>query len=299
VNPLLAGLLRLLLFSAGLAVSLLPRSWELRLARILGWLFLSLDWKRKPIARENMARCLPELSQKQREDLLAQNYVHYGALALELLHYFSPLPGHWRAYVKRIASVEGLEHWERAKRKGKGVLFISGHMANWEIMGAIGCLLGMPLLFVTRRLKPEWLHRRIESERLSVGLRAVYQPRTLPAVLRALRAGGGVGFAMDQYMHPPMDSPIPFFGVRVNTLAAVPPILSRTGAALIPATQRREPDGRIRIILSPELEFGPDLTDADRVTTRINAEMERIIRENPSQWLWVHRRFKNLEVQSP
>ncbi|HAM34868.1 MAG TPA: hypothetical protein DEB40_04695 [Elusimicrobia bacterium] len=295
MNPLLSGLLRLVLFCAGSFVTVLPRPLEMRLGQALGRTLLVLDWKRKKIARENMARCLPELSLEQRERLLEENYRHYGILALEILHFFSPVPGHYRAYTRRVTVLEGYANWKRAHDRGKGVLFISGHFANWELMVGIGGINGIPLTLVTRHLKPEWLHKRIEAQRLSVGCQSVYQPRTVPAIMKALRKGGAIGFAGDQYMPPPMGIPVPFFGIEVDSLAAIGPLALRTGAAIIPALQKREPDGRLRIVMSEELDLGPELQDSRRVASAVALQIEKIIRANPAQWLWVHRRFKNLK----
>jgi KDO2-lipid IV(A) lauroyltransferase len=295
MNPVLSAILRIILFCAGAGVSFLPRRLEVVLGRILGNFLFLLDWKRKRIGRENLARCLPELSEKKREGILRENYRHYGTLALELIHYFSPFPGHYASYARRIAVLEGLEHWQKANARGKGVIFISGHFANWELMVAMGGLHGIPLTLVTRHLKPEWLHLRIEDGRLSVGCRGVYQPRTLPTILKALRQGESLGIAMDQYMPPPMGSPTPFFGTMVDTLAAVGPLVMRTGAAVVPATQKRAADGKIRIILSPELDLKDALDDPGAANALLVREIEDMIRGNPSQWLWIHRRFKNLK----
>ena len=295
MNPVLSALLRVILFCAGLGVSLLPRRLEVAVGRVLGSFLFLVDWKRKRIGRDNMARCLPELSPEKREELLRENYRHYGVLALELIHYFSPFPGHYPAYARRITVLEGYEHWKKAAAGGKGVMFISGHFANWELMLAIGGFNGIPLLLVTRHLKPEWLHLKIEAGRDSVGCRGVYQPRTLPAVLKALRRGESVGFAMDQYMPPPMGSPAPFFGTMVDSLTAVGSLAARTGAAVVPATQKRMPDGTIRIILSPALDLKDVLDDPACANARLLGVIEDMIRDNPSQWLWIHRRFKNLK----
>lgn len=294
MNPVLSALLRVILFCAGLGVTLLPRRLEVAVGRILGSFLFLVDWKRKRIGRENLARCLPELSPEKREEILRENYRHYGVLALELIHYFSPFPGHYPAYARRITVLDGYEHWKKAAAGGKGVMFISGHFANWELMVAIGGLHGIPLTLVTRHLKPEWLHLKIEAGRDSVGCRGVYQPRTLPTVLKALRRGEGVGFAMDQYMPPPMGSPAPFFGTMVDSLAAVGSLAARTGAAVVPATQKRTPDGKIRIILSPALDLKDVLDDPACANARLLSVIEGMIRDNPSQWLWIHRRFKNL-----
>ncbi|HVE13711.1 MAG TPA: hypothetical protein VNI01_09990 [Elusimicrobiota bacterium] len=280
------------LTAAALAATALPRSIEVPLGRLLGRLALHVDRRRAKVARENLRRCLPELSASQRERLVRQNFEHYGLLVLELLHMLSPVPGHYRRYAKRVSRLSGFDNWRRAADKGKGVIFASAHMGNWELMVAAGAMHGMPLTMVTRHLKPEWLHKRIEAARLSVDVRALYQPRTLPGVLKALRRGESVGFVIDQYAPPPMGVPALFFGVAVDTLAAVGPIVERTGAAVVPVSTVRE-GPLVRTVIEPELEL-PAPPDAGPVTQVLAAKVEAWVRERPAHWLWAHRRFKNV-----
>ncbi|MDE1976710.1 MAG: hypothetical protein KGL04_08095 [Elusimicrobia bacterium] len=293
MNSLLAAFLFAVLFACGLAVSLLPRRLELALGRALGRLAMHLAPSRRRVAEENMRRCLPELSPKGRARLLRENFEHYGVLALEILHMFSPISGHYRRYTARVARLEGFEHWKRAADRGKGVLFVSAHLANWEFAAGAAALKGIPITITTRYLKPKWLHRKMEATRLSTGVRALYQPRTLPGVLRALRANEAVTFVMDQYAPPPMGIWAVFFGAKVHTLAAVGSIAQRTGAAIITAKQRRTPDGIVHIVLEPEVDLGDAAGDPDKATQILVSRVEKWIREEPSQWLWVHRRFKN------
>lgn len=283
----------LVLNAAALAVGLLPRRLELALGRALGRLALRVDPKRRRIAEENLSRCLPDRPPEARRRLLEANYEHYGVLALELLHMFSPLPGHYRRYARRIAVLEGFEHWKRASDKGKGLIFASCHLGNWEMMVAMGALHGIPLTMVTRHLKPEWLHRRVERARLSVAVKAAYQPRTLPTLMRALRNGESVGFVIDQYAPPPMGVPARFFGATVDTLGAVGPLAQRTGAAVVPVSTRRDEDGIVHVVIEPELDLGEALADQRRSTQALADRVEAWIRACPEQWLWVHRRFKN------
>ncbi|MBI4376246.1 MAG: hypothetical protein HY549_07325 [Elusimicrobia bacterium] len=294
MNPLLSWLLRVALFTLGLGVSLLPRWLELWLGPTLGRLALALDPRRRRIAYDNMRRCLPELGPRRWDSLLRSNYEHYGLLALEILHMFSPIPGHYRRYAQQVARLEGLENWRRAHDKGKGVLFVSAHLANWELMVAAGALSGIPITMVTRRLKPEWLLKKIEASRASVGVRCAYQPRTMPAVLKGLRRGESIGFVLDQYAPPPMGISVPFFGVAVDTLAALGPLAERTGAAIVPALQSRSPDGTVRIVIEPELDLGERRGDPYESTAALALKVEDWIRRRPQEWLWVHRRFKNV-----
>ena len=158
-------------------------------------------------------------------------------------------------------------------------------------MAAAGALAGVPIAIVTRRLKPEWLHLWMEKTRLSVGVRALYQPRTMPGVLRGLRDGAAVGFVMDQYMPPPMGKPLKFFGVRVDTLTAIAPLARRTNAPITPVSQRRRADGAVVVAIEPEFALGDD-DDADN--QRLSDLVENWVRAEPAQWLWAHRRFKNV-----
>lgn len=296
MNPVLALLLRVPLHGLGLLVTPLPRPLELALGRALGRVFLAADWKRRAIGRENMRRCLPELTPEGLEALLRDNYAHYGVLFLELLHMYSPVPGHWRAYAERTSRLEGLENWRKAAAKGKGVIIFGGHSANWELGSAAGGLAGVKPLIVTRRLKPAWLHDWMERARLSTGVSCAFQPRTMPAIMKQLRRGETVGFVIDQYMPPPMGAPLRFFGATVHTLAAVAPLARRTGAAVIPARNVREADGRVRVSFGPEMPLGDDDTvDNQRFVDALEAD----IRRDPQQWLWIHRRFKDAVWSEP
>ncbi len=262
------------------------------LGGFLGRFALLFNSRHARVARENIARCLPELSEAEQKALLRANYEHYGRMVLELSHMFAPVPGHFRRYVVANVKVEGYEHWQKAAARGKGVLFLGSHLANWEFAAAVGAIREMPITIVTRRLKPQWLHDWMERTRLSVGVRATYQPRTIPTVMKALRDNGGVVFVMDQYMSPPMGEPMRLFGVMVHTLAAVAPLARRTGATILPVLPKRMPDGRVRIIIEPEIPLSDDdKADNQRLADRV----EKWMKENADQALWAHRRFKDVD----
>lgn len=287
-----SALLRIVLLIAATFVSFLPRSLELRLGSLLGCALLFIKSKRRKIASENIRRCLPELGSGGWRKLLNQNYRHYGILAFELLHMFSPLPHHWARYARKNSVFEGLDHWRAANKKGKGVLFVASHLANWELMAAAGAFCGIPITMVTKHLKPEWLHRKIESSRLSSGVSAAYEPRTLPLIMRALRKGESVGFVLDQYAGPPLGIPVKFFNVEVGTLAAVGTLAQRTGAVVLPTRTYRDLNGIVHVCVEPALEF-TDTSEQD-ITAALAQCVETWVRQHPAQWLWIHRRFKNV-----
>ena len=294
MNPLLSALIRVVLTCCGLAVTLLPRRLELLLGPLFGRFLLGIGRRRQEVAAENMRRCFPKLSTEERAQLLVKNFEHYGVLALELMHLFSPLPGHYRRYVAKNSVCEGFENWETANALGKGVMVVGSHLGNWELMAAGGVRAGIAhATMVTKYLKPEWLHKKIEASRLQAGVKGTYEPRTLPVVMRALRNKETIGFVMDQYAGPPMGIPVPFFGVKVGTLAAIGTLALRTGAAVVPAKTYRDKNGVIHICFEPMMVVTADNTE-EKTTEFLASKVEGWVREYPSQWLWTHRRFKNV-----
>ncbi|TPW19764.1 MAG: Lauroyl/myristoyl acyltransferase, partial [Elusimicrobia bacterium] len=272
----------------------LPRPLELRLGALLGRTALALGAFKDRVAAENIGRALPELSAAERRRLLEANYEHMGRLFFEYLHFFTPLAGHYARYAAANSRISGLEHWEAARAKGKGVLIVSLHLGWWEMQAAAGGLGGMALTVVTKAVKPAWLHDLLTARRLSTGVKAALHPGSMPSIMRALRKGEAVAFMNDQYARPPMGLKVRFFGVEVETLSAVGPLSKRTGAAIITATSYRDLDGITRVFLSPELDLGPALEDPVRATQALAAVVEGNVRRHPEQWLWLHRRFKNV-----
>lgn len=282
-----------LLRALGLGASLLPRPVELGLGRALGRLALALRLFKCRTVEQNIARALPELDPEGRSALVRANYEHYGILFFEFLHFFSPLPGHFRRYAARVSKLVNRGLWEEASARGKGVVFFSSHLGFWEMSAAAAGLSGLGPTIVTTVLKPRWLHEQVTACRASTGVSAAFHPGSMPAVLRALRKGGSVAFMNDQYAPPPMGIPVVFFGMRVDTLAVVGPLAKRTGAAVLPVYSVRGRDGVTSVIIEPELPL-PEGDGAEPATQAIAARVEEWVRRHPDQWLWLHRRFKNV-----
>lgn len=286
--------LRALLALVGLAATALPRWLELALGRALGRLVLRLRLFRNRIVEENVAHCLPHLSASSRRKLLQANYEHYGIMFFEFAHLFSPIPGHYRRYAESVSRLEDKDVWEAAKAKGNGVIFFSAHLGWWEMSAASAGMGGIRPTIVTTVLKPEWLHRKITACRSATGVAAAWHPGSMPTVLKTLRKGGAVAFMNDQYAHPPMGVPVDFFGARVDTLAIVGALAKRTGATVLPTYCLRGLDGVHVTRIEAPVDVLAD-GDSPEATTQIVARhVEGWVRRHPEQWLWLHRRFKNL-----
>ncbi|MBU6376428.1 MAG: lysophospholipid acyltransferase family protein [Bdellovibrionales bacterium] len=271
----------------------MPRYFQLRIGNVLGLSLRLLAWKRKLI-RSNLLLAFPGAGLdaiSYRRSIEIGFYRHFGNLVIELLCQF----GHWRKWVLRNVEISGLEHWERAASAGKGVMFITSHLGNWEAMSAGFSVFGRDLLIVTKHLKPEWVHQLFEMSRLKAGVRGTYEPKTMKDVLRQLSRGGTVGFVLDQYAGAPIGVRVPFFGIPVGTLQAPASIVRRTGAVALPATCYREGDGRLRVRVGAEIPWETHENPHEELARNVAkwvAGIESTIRSHPEQWLWSHRRFK-------
>ena len=277
----------------GQALSRLPRSAQILLGRALGNVLRLLRWKRALVG-SNLLLAFPGASLEAsayRQSIETRFYGHFGNLVIELLCQF----GDWKRWVLSNIELSGLENWEKAHSRGKGVMFITSHLGNWEAMAAGFSSQGRDLLIVTKHLKPEWVHQTFEFNRLKAGVRGTYEPKTMKDVLRQLTKGGSVGFVLDQYAGPPIGVRVPFFGVPVGTLQAPAAIVRRTGAAALPAVCYRDSDGRLKVQVGAEIPWEAHENPHEelaRNTAKWVASIETSIRSHPDQWLWSHRRFK-------
>ena len=263
----------------------LRRAWVASLAA-----FLYVIGFRKRVIRSNLELAFPGAGRPS----LGDAYLHFARLSLEILLLFGPM----REFAL-AQELRGLEHWQAARKKGKGVIFLSSHIGNWEVMAAVGAAKhGMELMLVTKHLKPEWLHRAIERGRARCSVLATYEPRTMKDLLRHLRGNGTVGFVLDQYAGPPLGLRVPFLGVTVGTPTTVALIARRTGAAVVPVVNSRDEGGRFVVELGPEMPLSEENEGSDPShllgvdTARMAAIIEADVRRFPKQWLWTHRRFK-------
>lgn len=261
----------------------LRRAWVEGIARFLN----ALEWRGKVI-RQNFSIAFGE----QQKVSLLDAYRQMAHLVVEILMLLGPL----RHFIKNESELLGVEHWQEAIAQGKGALFLSSHVGNWEVMSGTGAMKGkMDLLIVTKRLKPEWLHHAIEKGRLACGYRGTYEPRTMKDILAQLKKKLTVGFVLDQYAGPPVGIRVPFFGVPVGTHSVVALVAKRSGAPVLPVVNYRLPDGRFRVIIEPPLEWianGDPEKEIALNTAHYTAVIERHVKTYPKQWLWTHHRFK-------
>ncbi|HZA50168.1 MAG TPA: lysophospholipid acyltransferase family protein, partial [Myxococcaceae bacterium] len=192
---------------------------------------------------------------------------------------------------------ENGELLERAAAQGKGVLVATAHFGSWELLGTALARQGLPLHAVVRPLRGA-LNEWIVQARLESGLRLIPSRGAIRGMLRALSDGGVVCMLLDQVMPLGKGVFVPFFGRPASTSPGLSAAARRTGVPVMVAASIRDGDVLRIHVEGPFPVPHTDDVDADirAHTAEITAALERLIRQHPEQWLWLHRRWK---VQPP
>lgn len=204
------------------------------------------------------------------------------------------LPYLSHAQVRDLVSLEGVEHLHAALAHGHGVILLTGHFGNWELLGArLAGAEALPITVIARDSAESSAASLINRARASHGMEVV-ERENLRGVLRALQANRIVGILPDQHAAAG-GIVVDFLGRPAATAVGVATFALRTGCAVVPGFCYREPNGRFRILISPALELhrtGDRERDIRDNTQLFNDVLSEAIRDRPEQWLWLHDRWK-------
>jgi KDO2-lipid IV(A) lauroyltransferase len=271
---------------------LLPRSISRLLGGFVGWLaYVSLGRLRR-VGIRNLELALPELSKEERNEILRTEYRNLGWQLAE----FCLMPKYTLEYASQFIRYQGLKHYIAARDRGKGVLVLTGHLGAWELSSFYHSLAGYPMGLVIRRLDNPLVDDLVNRIRCLHGNRVLHKDDFARGLIAAMRAGETVGILMDTNMTPPQGVFVPFFGIQACTASGLARVALKTGAAVLPGFLLWD-DAEQKYVLrfSPELELvetGDAEADAVENTARFTGILEEVIRQYPSQWLWMHRRWK-------
>lgn len=272
------GVLRLLL--------LLPYSALVALGKAVGRLAERMIRSRRRIAETNLRKCLPELDDAQRDQLITR---HFESLGIGL---FETAMGWWKPdeALKGLVHMHGLEHLDRAREGGKGVILLSAHFTSVDLTGR---LLSMFTSFYAMYRKHENpVVESVMSRSRDQRTEGAIQSKNVRGMIRALRQGKTVWYASDRNTQRKQAVFVEFFGHIASTNSAASRLSRATGAAVVPfyGVRRATGDGYDLFILPALDDFPTDDIEAD--ARRINALIESWVRDYPEQYLWIHRRFR-------
>ena len=271
----------------GIAALLARLPWSLQrlLGRGIGRLLMGLFGSRRRVAARNLALCFPELDAAAHDTLLRESFEELGIGLFEFARA-------WWGSVEPMrgkVTVEGLEHLQAARAGGRGVIIISGHFVTLELAARLMCD-HAPLAGMYRPHDGAVMEWAVLRGRLRYAS-AMFTREELRPALRHLKQGGLLWFAPDQDTRRGDSVFVPFFGRPAYSLTSTHQLARLSGAAVLGFAHVRHDDGSYTLRLTPAFEDFPS-ADATADTARVMAAIETMIRAAPTQYLWIHRRFK-------
>lgn len=273
-------------------LGILPRG----AARFAGARFVALAYALRPslqrVANINLQVAFPTWTDAQRKQMIRGMIRQIGWMAGE----FSQFPKHTPEMIERIVVIDGAENFTNAQGKGKGVLFLTGHMSAWELAPFAHAMYGHALHFLVRPIANPRVDALINRYRCLSGNQPIDKNRSARAMLKVLGQGGTVGILSDHNASLDEGVFVDFFGVPASTTSGLARIALHTDAAVVPGFLCwDERAGKYRLQFQPAVELvrtGDEHEEIRENTARFTRVIEDYVRAHPEQWLWVHRRWK-------
>jgi KDO2-lipid IV(A) lauroyltransferase len=276
--------------------ALLPYRVALQVGNGVGLLIYLLWGSRRKIALENLRSALDRGAITLVSDprsVIRQNFANLGKSLIELIKIYYGFGDS----VFRTVELKGAENFRKAQKRGKGVISITGHCGNWELMGIYMSVNLGEISVVARRQNNFYINSFIERTRERFGNSVIYKEGALRKILSALKKKETVGILMDQSVIRSEGLIIHFLGRNAYAMKTPAIIARKTGTPVVPAFIRRTERGHV-IEIGEEIPLDTS-ADSDAAlfndTVNFSRTIEDFIRQYPADWLWIHRRWKRIK----
>jgi KDO2-lipid IV(A) lauroyltransferase len=274
----------------------LSRRMMLRCARALGAVAYRLMGRQRKIALANLDVAFGDTMTAAEKERIARRSMEQFASSLLGLFWSA------RMTVDDVDSVIEIDPRDLALARGmveegRGIIFVTLHYGDWEMLGLASGFLGVPLHVVTETMRNKGMEEVFARLRTRSGNAVIPQQGAAVKLLRALRRKGSIALLID--LNAPDHSGgmwMDFFGLPVYNNTAAAALALRTGARIVGACTIPLPDGRVRLKFGPEIpceSTGDDQADLRRVSKACLEYCEQVIREAPEFWLWSYKRWKH------
>jgi KDO2-lipid IV(A) lauroyltransferase len=214
-----------------------------------------------------------------------------------LLRTFARLPRLTPQNVSSLIRYDGLENFQAALARGRGVLVATAHLGNWELSAFAHAWMTAPMHIVVRPIDNPRIDALVERYRGLSGNHIIEKKDAARGILKALKSGDAVGILIDQNTTLDQGVFIDFFGMKACAGTAFAKLAHHSGAAVVPGFALWSAEEQRYILrFYPEIAMSGDVAED---TQRVHSQLESVIREYPDQWLWIHRRWKTRPPGEP
>jgi len=270
-----------------------------RLARGFAWLMGDLLGIRRGVVDDNLRHAFPKLSPAERKRLARRMWEHLLVLVYEVAHASRKIhQTNWRRYVRLV----GMDRGVRLLLGARPTVIVTAHFGNFEIGGYMLGLLGFPSFTVARNLDNPYLDRFVGRFRGASGQYMIPKNGGYEQILQVLAAGGTMAFLADQYAGP-KGCWVEFFGRPASAHKAIALLALEHDAPIMVCSARRldrplQFEVTLSAVADPR-EAGGEAASVRQLTQWYTSQVERIIRQAPDQYWWLHRRWKDPRPPRP
>lgn len=273
--------------------NLLPRKNAISCGKTLGtWAFLLSKDARKTTLR-NLRSVFGKIkNEKELRKIAVKAFENIGKNAVDVARFRNLDP----AKIDEIIKVEGINHFDSAYEKGKGVIALTGHIGNFELLAAYLSLKGYKVSVIGRDVYDPRLNKLLIKNREAVGLENISSSADVKKIIKVLKTGRTLGVLPDQDSTRVKGIFVNFFGKVARTPVGPAFLHLRLNSPIIPMAILRNENEKYKITVKPGLKFQPtgdESVDIRNLTQKYTQVLEEIIREHPSQWVWMHKRWKS------
>jgi KDO2-lipid IV(A) lauroyltransferase len=272
-------------------LGLIPRSVSRCCGNFIGKLWYLADRRRRNITLDNLRRAFADEKSEKEINILAKKvFCNIGQIPFEI---------GWSLRLRRddfdrYFHIEGLTNYLNALEKGRGVLVLTAHMGNWELLPVVSAMTGKTVSVVYRPLDFSPLDEFFIYCRSRFGDRVLARSGAMKKIVWHIKRGEAVAMLMDQNVGWRKGVFVDFFGCRACTSKFMALLAIKTGAVVVPLFVARENDGfRAEFgAEAPLIVTGDNTKDIEENTQQYNHIIEAFVRRYPDQWFWVHQRWK-------
>lgn len=285
------------------ALGLLPRGAAVAVSAGVARLSYHLIGSLRKTGMRNLEIAFPEKSVSERERILKGTYESLGRVLGEVSQFSKTTPAKIEQIVDFTLDEETQGLYHRVKEEKRGALITTGHLGNWELLVFAFAALHEPIAYLARPLDNPLIEELTVRIRTRFGNKPINKANSAMLAIKMLREGEILGVLADVNAHPKEGVFVPFFGVDACTSSGPAMLALRTNALIVPFfCVYDKTESKYKIVRGDILEpvkTGDRANDILETTRLYTSEIERIIRQYPEQWLWIHKRWKTRPKGEP
>lgn len=270
--------------------------------RSIGRLFFYLLKSRRKITIDNIKKCYDFIYKREHK-----NYKKFSPKKIakksfsSLGHNFSDfllLRFYTKKNINRYVNVEGLDKIKRTLEKGKGVILSTAHFGSWELAAHYFALHGLKSLIVYNDFfkRPYWLDGLVKKQREHNGNRLIFKKNSFLALYKHLKKGGIVVLLTDQHALPPEGEKSKIFGQTAWVHTSFIKLGIKTESIILPAFINIDGYFKYNVKIFDPIDTTKN-NSVDLISRECCSALEDVVSSNPHQWMWQHRRFKEVTAQ--